>query len=125
MHDILWYAAWVIFPLIPSILLFLILPKNRASVNYATKGLEIKLGGAVALFFLLFYFMNPVKLKLIKTDFAQDNWKLIASFKDQSDQTIPVTQIVRIEAIPNWETPLDHERIMVTLPAVEKRKTIS
>lgn len=115
MQDFVWYCAWIILPLIASIILFLAIPRNKATLNYATQGLEIKLSGAAALFFLLFFIMNPVKLGLVKVDYSQD-WELVTSFKDEQNKLIPISNLSLVEAVPKFEyAPLDNYRVLVKL----------
>ena len=122
MINFAWYLAWVLLPLIPALLLFLVLPQSKSSVKGIFNGKEIKLSGSVAVFFLLFYAMNPVKLNLIDTGAFQDGWEMEASFVDMNNNPIPASQLLRIEAIPNTRYELlDDKKINVYLPVLQVR----
>jgi hypothetical protein len=129
MQNMIWYLLWAIGPLIPAIVLYKVLPmeKTDANVNGKLQGLRIKLGGAGALYFIIFFVMNPVRLGLIDKDMVQDRWQLVTSFKNAGNQPVSPDQIRSIEPIPNYYDVLDNERVMVMLPTVsiDKEKNVS
>ena len=131
MQNMIWYLLWAIGPLVPAIALYRALPrvKTDASVKGKLHELQFKIGGAGALFFIIFFVMNPVKLGLINKDSLQSRWELVTSFQNNQNDTIPPDQLRSIEPIPNVAfQALDNHRIMVNIPAVdidrEKRVTM-
>jgi len=111
-------------PIIPSLILFLALPKNNATVESKIKGLEFKLGGSVAFYFIVFFYINPIKLGLVDTDKTDDDWKLITSFQDESNQKIiPVTEIKTVEPIPTFSpTALDNKKVLLPITGLQVTK---
>jgi len=134
--PLVWYIAWGAIPAILSILLFW-LTKSQASVStkkadgnentpskpisvlstlvdHPLKHLAINLTGAVALFFLLFVMMNPIKTGFYE---KESNWKLRVSFMDDKGGRIPCNRLKLIEPIPTpikFE-PFDDRTILVYL----------
>src|SRR5438045_2286567 len=122
MQNMMWYILWVIVPLIPSIALYRALPRVRTDATVTGKLMELqfKIGGAGALFFIIFFVMNPVRLGLINKDSVQNKWELVTSFQNDNNQTISPDQVRSIEPIPSVDfQALDNQRIMVNLPAVD------
>lgn len=123
MINFVWYLAWVLLPLIPALLLFLVLPRsNKAWLKGLFQGMEIKLSGSVAVYFLIFHAMDPIRHNLIDTGAFQDGWEMEASFVDINNNPIPASQLLRIEAIPNTRYELlDDKKINVYLPVLQIR----
>jgi hypothetical protein len=124
MINFVWYTAWVLFPLIPALLLFIALPRSsRAWLKGLFQGMEIKLSGSVAVYFLIFHSMDPVKLDLMDAPTFQDGWELETSFIDTANNPVSSRQLVSIEAIPlTTFEPLDDKRINVYLPVLQVRR---
>lgn len=51
--KLIWIFTAILLPVIPAILLFKILPASTTDVSGPFKGLQVKLGGAVGIYFLL------------------------------------------------------------------------
>lgn len=132
-----WYLAWVLLPLVPAILLYLIFPKSQASIETPealkpidgksesllqkfTKGFVIKLGGAVAVYFLVFYLINPLKNRWYEK--SNHIWDLQTSFKDESGNPVPFSRLQEFEIIPtnvNFEE-LDANSTLIRLAGVQE-----
>ena len=123
MQNMIWYLLWAIAPLIPAVLIYKVMPKSRSTVGGVFQGLQIKLGSAAALYFLIFFTMNPMKLGFIDRESVQDNWTVIATFQDEKNRTVSTEQLVKVEAIPDviYEK-LDRRKIQVSLPYVNVDK---
>jgi len=118
MNTYIWYSVWLLLPLIPSILLFKVLPTNSANVSTVTKGLEIKLSGAVAIYALIVYFCDPFKKNLIVI--PERKWTIVASFSDKLNRPVPISEIKTIDAIPPIKYyPLGNLTALIELPNVE------
>jgi hypothetical protein len=128
MNNMIWFVLWAIAPLIPAILIYLILPKSSSSVDGVLKGMQIKLGGAAALYFIVFFIMNPVKNGLIQSPSTENRWSLVTSFQDEQNKRIPNSEILRIEPVPDlFSRPLDDNQVLLNLPSVniDDNKNIS
>ena len=120
MQNMLWYLLWAIGPMIPATLIYRLLPKSESTVDGVFKGMQIKLGGAAAFYFIIFFVMNPVKLGLINRESTQSRWDLVTSFRDGQNQVVPSEELLAVEAIPNiGYTALDNENVIVSLPTIK------
>ena len=67
LSDLTYVAAVVLVPLIPAFLLYKFLPPGRTEVGGPFKGLDIKLSGAFAGYFLVVLIVTSLLVFLIKT----------------------------------------------------------
>src|SRR5688572_26106823 len=65
--DLTYIAVVVLVPLIPAFLLYKFLPSGRTEVGGPFKGLDIKLSGAFAGYFLVVLIVTPFVVFLIKS----------------------------------------------------------
>jgi hypothetical protein len=88
--KLIWIFTAILLPVIPSILLFKLLPKSRAAVKGPFKGLQINLGGAVGAYFLLVLVISfgpsptpptPAEIWTIKGSVQDENGQILAADK--------------------------------------------
>src|SRR5215204_3284537 len=124
--SLVWYIAWGAIPAILSILLFL-LTKSKASittrrseetkkdagkpdddalepgsmisklVDNPLKHVIINVSGAAALFLILMFLMNPIKMGFYT---KQSDWKMKVTFRDEKGQAIPVSNLSSVDLVP-------------------------
>lgn len=94
---------WFVLPIIPTFLIFKLLP-NTAIVKGPFKGLTIRLGGAFAAYFLLFVVLIPKMFTLIKdTEDSNRVWTISGSILDSAGHKIKITSNPRLTLIPTTE----------------------
>jgi hypothetical protein len=123
--SLIWYIAWGAIPAVLSILLFLF-TKSQASISTkrsaenekgtfdddavggATtilsrmvdnpfKHMIINVSGAAALFLILMFLMNPIKMGFYS---KQSDWSMKVKFKDEKGQPIPISSLSAMELVP-------------------------
>ena len=76
MHsNILYLCVWLILPILPAYLFFKVIP-STANVAGPFKGLELKLGGAFAGWFLIFLVLYSKMCSLICKDDVYEVWSI-------------------------------------------------
>lgn len=144
MTSYLWYLTWGLLPLIPAILLYKFFPGSKAeistpggtegdaradSANKAdgawghklTGGFALRLSGAVAVYFIVFYLMNPAKNGYFIPSHEKD-WELKTSFVDTRGNPIPFKKIKAVEMIPDFTIREDVNGALVALGKFQEKE---
>ncbi|HVG14373.1 MAG TPA: hypothetical protein VM935_05405 [Chitinophagaceae bacterium] len=144
MTSYLWYLTWGLLPLIPAILLYKVFPTSKAEISTPgyndteangdtankpagswghklTGGFALKLSGAVAVYFIVLYLMNPAKNGYFIPSHEKE-WQLKTSFVDTRGNLIPFKKIKAVEMIPDLTIREDIHGALVTLGKFQEKE---
>lgn len=103
-QNIILIILWFVLPILPAFLLFKFLPMKDTDVSGPFKGLQIKLTGAFAAYFLIFLLSMTVFNKLItKEEERYEIWTIEGSVYDATTKR-PVKDFVNpvVKIIPRY-----------------------
>jgi hypothetical protein len=117
LSDLTYVAAVVLVPLIPAFLLYKFLPPGRTEVGGPFKGLDIKLSGAFAGYFLVVLIVTSLLVFLIKTK-PVPPCPVCPTPPATQYEVYTVTGKVDLESDPNSQ--IDYKQLTFSLEPAER-----
>ena len=116
--DLTYLASVVLVPLLPAFLLYKFLPPGRTEVGGPFKGLDIKLSGAFAAYFLVVLIMTSLLVFLIRTKPAPP-CPICPTPPATQYEVYTVTGKVDLERVPD-SGKIDYRQLTLSLAPPER-----
>jgi hypothetical protein len=122
-------ALWILLPLVPSVLIYLIFPKSQASAKGLFAGLTIRAGGAFAAYFIVLLASYPV-LNGWNTrfdDLLRPSWEITGTVQIEDEEGKEISyedqeaNPLKISMTPDLVTPIPPNRFRAIVPEIQNR----
>ena len=130
-YIILWQyglnASWVLLPLVPAVLIYLIFPKSQTSIGGPFAGLTLKAGGAFAAYFIVLLATLPLLNRQndnLET-LLRPSWEITGTIQVEDENGNEINyddqsgKPLRITMMPDLVRLLGAKRFRATVPEID------